>query len=321
VDFDVAVLGAVDDGGSQLNFVNMIKQSLRGGARTLASNKKVLLVYYAVNLLAAAVVIAPIAMILSTVLGQSLESERLFVNFDADWMMETLLQFHTTPTIGLLAAAVLLGILYLLTNTFLAGGAIASLERRGESFFAACARYFPRFFRIFLISLLFYGVVFGILRGLSAARSRLFEDSMRAAPEDIATWCIQFIGLLLLFAVNMTFDYAKIVCVVDDRKALRSTLRAVRFSVRHFGATYALFLIAAAVGIALLAIYHLISEWIGQGSVAAVIAVFILRQIYIIARFWVRLWTWGSELALFRDRSEQPAIPEQATERLALSSN
>jgi hypothetical protein len=321
VEFDLVVLGAVDDGGSQLNFVDMIKQSLRRGARTLASNKKALLLYYVVNLLAAAVVVAPVAMILSTVLGQSLESERLFGNFDADWMMETLLQFHTTPAIGLLAGAVLVAVLYLLTNTFLAGGAIAAFARPGESFFAACARYFPRFFRIFLISLLFYGVVFGILRGLSAARSRLFEDSMRAAPEDIATWCIQFIGLLLLFVVNMTFDYAKIICVIEDRKALRSTFRGARFSVRHLGSTYALFVIAAAVGIALLAIYHLISEWIGQGSVAAVIAVFILRQVYITARFWVRLWTWGSELALFRDLSEQPALQEQATAKLALSSN
>jgi len=299
----------------------MITASLRQGARTLARNKKVLLVYYAVNLLAAAVVIAPFAIILNTVLGHSLESERLFGNLELDWLMETVLQFHATPAIGLFATAVSVGALYLLTNTFLAGGAIATLERSGESFFASCARYFPRFFRIFLISLLFYGIAFGIVRGLSSARSRWFEDSMRAAPGDIAMWCIQLIGLLLLFAVNMTFDYAKIVCVVEDRKALRSTLRAVRFAAGYFSSAYALFVVASVVGIALLAVYHVLSEWIGQGSVAAVVAVFILRQACIIARFWVRLWTWGSEIALFRELSEQPGISEQATERLALSSN
>jgi len=299
----------------------MINRSLRQGARAIAENKKVLLAYYVVNVLAAAVVIAPFAMILSSVLGESLESERLFGNADADWVMETLLRFHTTPAVGLLEAAVLIGVLYLLVNTFLAGGAIAVFARPRESFFAACARYFPRFFRIFLISLVFYGVAFGIIRGLSAALSRFLEDSMRAAPEDVATWCVDFIGLLLLFAVNMTFDYAKIVCVVEDRKALRSTLRAVRFAVRRFGSTYGLFVIAAAVGIALLAIYHGISEWTGQGSVAAVIAVFLLRQVYILARFWVRLWTWGGEIALFRELSEQPGVPEKATARLALSSN
>jgi hypothetical protein len=296
----------------------MIKRSLRQGARAISENKKVLLVYYVVNLLAAAVVIAPFAMTLSAVLGQSLESERLFGNLDADWVLETLLQFHTTPAIGLLQSAVLVGALYLLVNTFLAGGAIAVFIRPDESFFASCARYFPRFFRIFLISGLFYGVAFGIVRALSAARSRFFEDSMRAAPEDIATWCIDFIGLLLLFAVNMTFDYAKIVCVVEDRKALRSTLRGIRFALRHFGSTYALFVITAAVGIAILAVYHVLSEWLGQGSAAAVVAVLILRQVYIIARFWVRLWTWTSELALFRPSSEQMGI---ATARLTLSSN
>jgi hypothetical protein len=299
----------------------MITASLSQGARALARNRKVLLVYFAVNLLAAAVAVAPFAIILNTVLGHSLESDRLFGNFELDWLIETLLRFHATPAIGLLATAASVGVLYLVTNTFLAGGAIASLERRGESFFAACARYFPRFFRIFLISLLFYGVAFGIVSGLSSARSRWFEDSMRAAPGDIAMWCIQLIGLLLLFAVNMTFDYAKIICVVEDRKALKSTLRAIRFAVRHFSSAYALFVVASAVGIALLAIYHVLSEWIGQGSVAAVVVVFILRQVDIIARFWVRLWTWGSELALFRDLYQKPGISEQATERLALSSN
>lgn len=280
-----------------------------------------LLVYYGVNLLAAAVIVAPVAVTLSTVLSQSLESERLFGNLDVDWIMETLLEFHTAPAVNLLAGAVLVGILYLLVNTFLAGGAIAAFVRPGESFFASCARYFPRFLRIFLISLLFYGVAFGIVRGLSAARSSLFEHSMRAGPEDIATWCIQLIGLLLLFAVNMTFDYAKIICVLEDRKALKSTLRGVRFVGRHFGSTYSVFMVTASVGIALLAIYHLLSEWLGQGSVAVVIGLFILRQVYLIARFWVRLWTWASELALFRHRSEQPVISEQATAKLALSSN
>jgi hypothetical protein len=321
MEFNVLVLGAMDDDGSQLDLVNMMKRSLREGARAVANNKKVLLVYYAVNLLAAAVVTAPVAIVLSTILGHTRESARLFRNFEVDWLMETVLQLHPTPAIGLLAVASAVGALYLLTNTFLAGGAIAAIERRDESFFASCARYFPRFFRIFLISLLFYGAVYGIVRSLLSARSRWFENSMREAPQDIATWCIWLVGFLLFFGVNLTFDYAKVVCVVEDRKALRSTARAIRFGARHFGSAYALFAIAALVAIAFLAIYHVLSGWIGQGSIAAVAGVFILRQLCIIARFWVRLWTWGSELALFRNVSDQPETAEQATARLALSSN
>jgi hypothetical protein len=284
----------------------MISTSLHHGARAAANAKKVLFVYYAVNLFAAAVVIAPVAMILRTLLGRSLESERLFRNFDPEWLMETLLEFHVTPGTGLLAAALLVGVLYLLTNTFLAGGAIATLHRPGESFFAACARYFPRFFRIFLISLLFYGVAYAMARALVRGHSRWFENSMRAAPGDITMWCIRLFEILVLFAVNMTFDYAKIICILEDRKAVRSTLKAVRFAARNFGSTYVLFVITAAVGVAFLGAYHVLSEWIGQGSVAAVIAIFLLRQAYMIARFWVRLWTWGSEIALFHEISQLP---------------
>ncbi len=276
-----------------------ITGSLRRGARGAASSKGVLLVYYACNLVAAAIVIAPVALILTTLLGHSLESGRLFTNFDPEWLIETGLQFNFTPAAGLLPIALSVAFLYLLANTFLAGGAIALLHRRGESFFASCARYFPRFFRIFLISILFYGVAFAIVRGLMTAESRWSEQSMREAPEDMMQWGIHALMLLLFFGVNMIFDYAKIVCVVEDRKALKSTWRALGFAVRNFRSAYGLFLFTAACGLAFLAAYHGLSGWIGQDSRVAVIAVFLIRQLYVLARFWIRLWTWGSELALY----------------------
>jgi hypothetical protein len=301
----------MDDGRRQLDGLRelmTIGTSLRLGARGVASNKKLLLVYYALNLAAAAIVISPVAMLLTTLLGHSLESERLFTNLDPEWLMETGLRFDFAPAAGLLPIALLAGFLYLLANTFLAGGAIAMLHRRGESFFAACARYFPRFFRIFLISILFYGVAFAIVRGLLPVESRWSEQSMREAPGDMMLWGIRAFQILLFFAVNMIFDYAKIVCVVEDRKALRATWRALGFTLRNFGSTYGLFLVTAAAGIAFLAIYHGLSEWFGQNSIVAIAAVFLIRQVYILARFCVRLWTWGSEIALFSGwpKSELP---------------
>ena len=280
-----------------------IRTSLRLGARGVASNKKLMLVYYALNLAAAAIVISPIAMLLTSLLGHSLESDRLFKNFDPEWLTETGLQFNFTPATGLLPIALLVAFLYLLANTYLAGGAIAMLHRRGDSFFAACARYFPRLFRIFLLSILFYGAAFAIVRGLLSAESRWSEQSMREAPGDVMQWGIRAFQLLLFFAVNMIFDYAKIACVVEDRKAVSAAWRGLGFVLRNFGSTYGLFLATAAVGIAFLAAYHGLSEWFGQNSTIAVAAVFLIRQIYILARFWVRLWTWGSEIAMFPEKA------------------
>jgi hypothetical protein len=247
-------------------------------------------------------------MLLTTLLGHSLESERLFTNFDPEWLMETGLQFDFTPAAGLIPIALSVAFLYLLANTFLAGGAIAMLHRRGESFFAACARYFPRFFRIFLVSILFYGAAFAIGHGLISAESRWSEQSMREAPGDMMQWGIRAFQLLLFFAVNMIFDYAKIVCVVEDRKAVRATWRGLGFAGRNFGSAYGLFLVTAAVGIAFLALYHGLSEWFGQDSRVAIIAVFLVRQIYVLARFWVRLWTWGSEIVLYDGLAPPPAL-------------
>lgn len=286
-------------------------ESLSAGLGRTRTNKRVLLLYWLSNLAIAAIVVAPIAAVLATVLDGRLESVRLFRNLDGDWIVETFLRFTSAPFSVLPALGLVIAALYLLFSTFLAGGAIAMLYREDDSFFAACARYFPRFFRILLVSVIFYAVAFAIMRALGGAHEHWAVDSMSDAAVTSTNWLVRLVAFVLFVFVNAIFDYAKIACVVEDRKALASTRRALVFLWRNFGSFAAVLAIVTVIGLAALALYSVISELIGQASMAAVLVLFLVRQIYIAARFWIRLWTWSSEMALYGSR--MPAAQIVAT--------
>jgi len=289
-------------------------RALREGLAGVFRSGRIVLLFYFVNLIAALAAIAPAAMHIGSRLATSLESDRLFGNVDPAWIAEYLLRYHDGPGIWFGAMLIALAIIFVVVNTFLAGGAIACLYREHDTFFGAGARHFGRLFRLMLISLVFYGIVLAINRGLYVAIGRVSEDSMIERPWVILTWCERAFLFLLIGVVNMIFDYAKIAVVIDGRKASGAAMRALKFIGRNPGRTLAVYWTPAALGIALLGASHVLSELIGQQSMTAVIVVFLLRQAYMLARTWVRLWVWASETRLYclSSTTVAPAPPSLA---------
>jgi hypothetical protein len=289
-------------------------RALRLGITRVFRSARIVLLFYFVNLAAAVAAMAPAAIHIGSRLASSMESDRLFGNVDAAWIAEYLLRYRDGPGAWFAAVLVTMAVIFVLVNAFLAGGAIACFYRERETFFGAGARYFGRLFRLMLISLLFYGVVFGINRGLSVAIGHVSEESMVERPWVILSWCARAVFFLLIGVVNMIFDYGKIAVVTDDRKAVRATLRAFKFVACNPGRTLSVYWIPAAVGIALFGVYHVLSELIGQQSMVAVVAVFFLRQAYMLVRTWVRLWVWASETRIycFSSTTVAPAPPSFA---------
>lgn len=272
--------------------------------------KKLVAFFYLFNLAAAALATAPIALFIGTSLAHTRESDRLFPNLDPAWISETVYHFKDAPvtlegvTIGGIAAA------FLIATTFLSGGAVALFLDERAPFFSASARYFLRLFRLMLLSLVCYGVVLALNGALGHTIDHFKENSMRAGPWIVLHWAQLAVTFGLLGVVNMTFDYAKIACVVDQRRsAWRSTFRAVRFVIANPKRTLNVYWSAAAIAALCLLAYHGLSEAIGQQSVFAVSMVFLLRQVYTIARVWTRLWTWSSELKVY-DFSSTIVAPE-----------
>jgi hypothetical protein len=278
----------------------MIATSLREGARRTLRHGRLIVLLYLCNLAAALVLALPVGAAISKQLANSLESDRLFTNLDPGWISEMVLQHGTAPftAFGIVVAAV--SVLFLVLNTFLSGGAIAVFHNERDTFFGACARFFPRLLRLLLVALVCYGLVLAVNAILASSIARFRENSMEARPWILLGWARTLLTLFLLGTVNLIFDYSKIICVVENkRSALKSAIRGYLFVFSRLGKTFSIYWICSLIGLLFLLAYHGFSELIGQNTAAAIILLFFIRQAYMAMRMWVRLWTWASEVAYY----------------------
>jgi hypothetical protein len=265
-------------------------EAMRAGYREVRCRKKILWTWYLGNLLCAAAIVAPLVIAIAGALGQSLENPRLFDNFDLSWVTEFGWNARwAQPTIWIPVVATA-GAVFVLLTTWLSGGWLAVLHDSKDSFFAGCARWFPPFLRLFLMALVGYAIAFGVRAGFGALARKVGDDSMSAQPSAY----LSMIGFVLfwkvLLFVNMIVDYAKIHMVAHgDRKARRGLRAAFRFVFAHYRRTVTIYGVLTGYGLLMLAVYHIVSEVIGQASMGAVLLLFVVRQVYMFGRTWLRM--------------------------------
>ena len=205
---------------------------------------------------------------------------------------------------GLLMA----GAAYLLLWLFLAGGILDRYARnrptRAHEFFTACGMYFMRFLRLAPIVAVTYYVLFRYVHPW------LFHDFYDAVTRDATVertaffWRAGFYGLfgLLLVAVNVIFDYAKTRAVIEDRRSMIGALGAgARFVRRNLGAVTALYALDALLFLAVIGLYGLAAPGAGTSGILMWLG-FLVSQLYLLARLWVRLVFLASSAALFQGR-------------------
>jgi hypothetical protein len=279
----------------------VIATSLREGARRTLRHWRLIVLFYLANLAVALVLAVPVGAALADQLAHSLESDRLFANLDIGWISEMLLQHGSLPFTAFGVVGAVVAILFLALNTFLSGGAIAVFHNESDTYFSACARYFPRLIRLLLIALVCYGLVLGFNVMVGGILSVARQDTMEARPLILLGWAHLLLTLFFLGAVSLVFDYAKIICVADDRRsALKSAVHAWGFVLSRLRHTFSIYWACSLIAAMFLLGYHGLSELIGQSNGAAVILLFFIRQAYMAARMWVRLWTWASEVAYYQ---------------------
>ncbi len=287
-----------------------ILEALRAAARESLKRWPILAVYYACNLAAAIVVIAPVVLYISVVLGHSLESDRLFTNFDLSWAAEIIRDGGMAAgwTVG--AVAGITALLYLPLNTFLAGGALAVAIDGRKSFFGSGARYLPRLLRLMLCAIPCYALVLVLSGGLLKLIAKAGENSIQEYPWVILGWGRVVLIVALFWFVNATFDYAKIIMISEGRSgAVAAAIDSVRL-IWLQPQCAAIFFAGQLFGILFLLIYHGISEATPQTSMVMVGLLFLVRQIYTLVRFWVRLWVWNAETHYYGSLRGRPLLLE-----------
>jgi hypothetical protein len=263
-------------------------------------------------------------------LGASVEAESAAAGVNYDWMQEfaaqatdlgktlrpTIIGFaapldnasaflDATPRPLLITTA---AVAYLAAWLLLAGGILDRLARdrpvRAHGFFAASGTFFFRFLRLGIVSAALYGTAFGLVHPWLLGD---FYDQLIASVTVERTAFFTRVSLYLVFlgllgAVNLVFDYAKVRAVVEDRRSmLGALLAAVRFLRRNGRQAVALYLANVALLLGVVAGYGMVAPGAGSAGPSMWVGLAI-GQAYVVARLWVKLVFWSSEIAQFQAR-------------------
>lgn len=205
-----------------------------------------------------------------------------------------------------------LGAAYLLLQTFLAGGVMATLRgpRGGwtvRGLLHGSGFYFGRFLRLTLLVL----AVDFVLFGLNVPFARWADHRAREAvsEETAQAWLLGRHALLLLAIlwVNMVSGYAKAIVVLEERaSAALALVSAVSFALARPLRAFGHYLAVAALGVALLAVWHALdARWEPAGYASQVVTL-LLAQALMAGRIALRLVLWAGQIVLLRRFTPTP---------------
>jgi len=138
------------------------------GIKKATAEKKMMFLLWVVNIAFASAVYFLVSGYVGKALGNSQSSEALLKRFDFGFVLEMLIH-EGGPVLNIALAAFILAALYFWTSVFLNGGILFSLIESGRSdgpadrkrpfmplFFEGAGKYFGRFFRLTLYTLLLW---------------------------------------------------------------------------------------------------------------------------------------------------------------------
>lgn len=283
------------------------KNILIHGVRSVTYNSKLVLLLWAFNALSALVLTVPILKILLDNLGNSLISDSLALNFDYSWFLQFKkiyeVQFEQMP----LSIYSVVGI-YTLLQTFFLGGMISIFnipeKNHVVDFFYGGVKYFFRFMKVLLISLFFFAAAFKINDYLGDLITYLFISSENVYA-DFFLKAVRYVLLVFFIGfVTLMSDYIKVSLAVRDKtKVIKEFYLVSVFIKNNFIKIFTVFLIVASIGALGAVIYNLIGRFIPRTPYYFLAISFILQQMLIIFRLFVRMLFSATEVNMYKDLS------------------
>ena len=276
---------------------------------------KLILLLLAANILLSFPIVVPIFLLIIFTSGGTLAADRLMADkLDVVWLIDVF--NHQFPGAALETVASQVGVLlavigavYLPLNTLFAGGVIGLFNSADgwftmRKFWGEAGAHFWRFFRLLLISLIFYGVAVGIYALLRWPMDNAAGEASAFESVIYKRWAAMALLALMLAFVNMVFDYAKIGTVVKESRGMfRETFRAFRFAFRNFFGAFGLYLIVALVGLIVFLAFNALRWSVNQSSAGKVLLAILLGQIVIAGRMWTRLVFYAAEMHFYKKRA------------------
>jgi len=280
--------------------------------RTLVSPGLVITLYL-VNLLLAFPAFYVAHSLLQSALGSSLAGDSLLAGFDFT-VWRDLMAVHGLPFTTLFRFAIPLAVLGVVAQTFLAGGVLDLLVREkrfsAATFFQACGTYLGRFLHIWVLTAIILALVFmlfSVLVGAVFTMAAMEPDSDRTAGIGIGLSLACLVLLLLLVA--MASDYARVNAVVHGKQSsLKAVGRGFLFVFHNPASTLGLHLLLILLLGLFTAIYLVLQGLTDMDRPFTIILVFLLQQLFMVARSGIRVAFSAGEVALYEERKPRPVV-------------
>jgi hypothetical protein len=267
--------------------------------------KKLSITIYLITLSLALALAIPFGSMIENRAGGSMAFTSLLKDFNYTVYKDFMNQYAeaVAPFISIAAWT---GILYILFTIFFEGGILAVLIRNERkyslaNFWKASARFFSRFFRLAAYSIIFQAIV---LFAIYIPLANILDSVSGSAESEAAFFYIVLTGfiihLILFIFILIVTDYAKIMMVINkEYKPFKTLLRSFIFAFKHFFSTYFLYLSLLIVPVILFIIYFSLEEIVGISTGVKIFVIFILQQLLIWCRVFIKIWILGSELFLY----------------------
>ncbi len=289
----------------------MVFSSFKTGTSWMWKNKRIVLFYYIFNLLFGILLMLPVRASLSRYLDSSFMGKQLGGMFNMDFLFEFLVHNKNVGPVVISMPGVV-AVLYWLANLFLSGGTL-SMAASGKpysatDFWGNNARFFGRFFRLFLWSLpLILVIIF--IHFIEAGLERLFFGS---DPYQYITYWGKWVKVGLrafaIFFYMMVFDYARIYTVITDERKMRYAIwEGINFFRKNFGNVFMLAFAIALIGYISVFIYNPLANMLSTPNSFVILTLLLLQQLYMFFRMMIRVTLLASEVQLYSLIDRQPA--------------
>ncbi len=291
--------------------MSIIANYRKGLAESTVRPKTVLLLWLA-NLLFAFPAYLLFSTLFGSALGRSGAAQGLMTKLDMNILFEVL----TTSgrPLGMLIAGILALLLtYFLATIFLQGGILQGLlggsaeARSGRTFFEGGARFYGRFLRLTVLSLILWIPAAAVFALVTAVVGGLTQDSTREQLSFYLTIGLGVFAAFLICLIKMIMDYARIHLATEDSPgALRALGAGVRFVIGHPGGTLGLYYLLGLTGLVILAVVKFIAGAIPAATNAAIWAVFLIVQLGLLVRGWLWVAYQSAQMSNYRSRARLP---------------
>lgn len=279
-------------------------KSLWTGAGRVLREWRMWILFYAMNLLFAAVLALPFAAVFASNVSKSLAGSDLLSGFSYRWYVEFI---HANGAYfgSLVPQIVLLFSIYVLMEVFLAGGfypAFDSRERaRLSSFFSNSA---SNFFPLLMVTLGEVLLLF-VLYKLDAIWARAGRGAAINALTDAQVF---HAGLLrygvvavLFIAINMLSDFVRAAVTLDDDALFSRINRGFSFVVKHPLSSLGLYTGCTAVSAVVIALFFFVHNGVYEVDEGTVLFAIAVGQIFILLRIFSKLIFYAGEAILYKE--------------------